>query len=229
MPTLSPPGPSAAAGPSSGSGRSFSAAFRSELAALMAWRRDVRRFRRDPLPEGLVAELLEAAATAPSVGLSEPWRFVLVESEGARAAVRESFERCNADALARRRGDEAATYARLKLAGLDEAPVQIAAFCHEDTQKGRRLGAETMPEMRRYSVVCAVMQLWLIARAHGVGVGWVSIIEPAAVARVCSAPAGWDLVAYLCLGYPQEEHLDCELERAGWERRARLEDRITRA
>ncbi|MEL6197587.1 MAG: 5,6-dimethylbenzimidazole synthase [Pseudomonadota bacterium] len=193
----------------------------------MAWRRDVRRFRRDPLPAGLLDALLEGAATAPSVGLSEPWHFVRVESPGARAAVRDSFERANAEALARRSGEEAALYARLKLAGLDAAPAQIAVFCDEETEKGRGLGAETMPQMRRYSVVCAVMQLWLLARAHGVGLGWVSILDPAAVAKACKAPASWDLVAYLCLGYPEEEHLDCELERAGWERRARLDGRLS--
>ncbi|MEM6677477.1 MAG: 5,6-dimethylbenzimidazole synthase [Pseudomonadota bacterium] len=206
----------------------FDDAFRRSLTSLMAWRRDVRRFRRDPLPDGILDDLLAQAATAPSVGLSEPWRFVLVESAPARATVRASFERENATALAERDSD-AALYAGLKLAGLDAAPVQIAAFCADDTAKGRGLGVRTMPEMRAYSVVCAVMQLWLGARAHGIGLGWVSILDPAEVARACRADPDWRLIAYLCLGYPEDTHLDCELERAGWEHRDRLADRLTRA
>ncbi|TVQ52018.1 MAG: 5,6-dimethylbenzimidazole synthase [Rhodobacteraceae bacterium] len=207
----------------------FSDAFRAGLAALFRWRRDVRRFRRDPLPPGALDALLAEAATAPSVGLSEPWRFVRVESEKARAAVRAEFARCNAAALAGRSGDDAALYAALKLEGLDCAPVQLAAFCDEETDQGRRLGAETMPETRRYSVVCAVSHLWLAARAAGIGVGWVSILDPERVRAALGAPDGWRLIAYLCIGWPEAEAETPELERAGWERRRGLAGKVATA
>lgn len=101
----------------------FGPAFRKELATLIRWRRDVRRFRTDPIEEGVIADLLELASMAPSVGNSQPWRFVLVESASARAAVKENFRCCNARAMEGYEGDRAALYARLKLTGLDEAPV----------------------------------------------------------------------------------------------------------
>ena len=204
----------------------FGPEFRAELERLVRWRRDVRRFRADPVPEALVARLLETAAAAPSVGLSEPWRFVRVENRVARAAVVANFDAANAAALAAQVPERQAAYARLKLAGLREAPVQLAVFCDERTDKGAGLGTGTMPEMRAYSVVCAVMQLWLVARAHGLGLGWVSILDPERLARDLGVPPAWRLVAYLCLGYPEEEHEDPELERAGWEARAPGEDHI---
>lgn len=198
----------------------FDDTFRARLEQLIRWRRDVRRFRDDPVDPQLVARLLELAAHAPSVGLSEPWRFVPVEGAGARQRVIESYERCNAEALSAYDGEDRALYARLKLEGLREAPVQFAVFCDEETAKGKGLGRQTMPETLRYSVVTAVHTFWLAARASGLGVGWVSILDPQAVREAAGAPAHWSLVAYLCAGYPQEEHDDPELERAGWEKRA---------
>ncbi|MGF1609781.1 MAG: 5,6-dimethylbenzimidazole synthase [Kiloniellales bacterium] len=197
----------------------FDTAFREQLEALFRWRRDVRRFRRDPLPDGLLDRLIELACLAPSVGYSQPWRFVVVEDPARRRAVRASFEACNRAALESYHGERARLYASLKLAGLDEAPVQLAVFCDEATECGQGLGRATMPETLRYSVVTAVHGLWLAARAWGVGVGWVSILEPEAVRACLDAPESWRLVAYLCLGYPQEEHEDPELARHGWEQR----------
>lgn len=178
----------------------------------------MRRFRADPLPDGLVADLIRAAALAPSVGLSQPWRFASVDDPGRRAAVRASFEAANADALAAR-GTEAADYARLKLAGLDEAPTHLALFVDPDPAQGRGLGRATMPETVGYSAVLALHTLWLAARARGVGLGWVSILDPVRVREALDVPAHWRLVAYLCLGYPLAEDDVPELERAGWERR----------
>jgi 5,6-dimethylbenzimidazole synthase len=204
----------------------FSEGFREDLARLFAWRRDVRRFRTEPVPEALVAELIETAASGPSVGLSEPWRFVRLAGAVARKAALANFETANAEALACQSPDRQETYAGLKLAGMREAPVQFAVFCDDATDKGAGLGAATMPETRRYSVVCAVMQLWLAARARGLGVGWVSILDPGRLARDLDVPATWHLVAYLCLGWPEEEHLDAELERHGWERRSGADARV---
>ncbi|HKX08180.1 MAG TPA: 5,6-dimethylbenzimidazole synthase [Stellaceae bacterium] len=206
----------------------FDAEFRKHLVELLTWRRDVRRFRSDALPEGLMEHLLEVATLAPSVGLSQPWRFVLVEDARRRAEVRQNFERANAEALAAYEGSEAAAYARLKLAGLDEAPVHLAVFADAGTEQGHGLGRRTMPEMIEYSAVTAIHTLWLAARAHGVGLGWVSILDPAAVARSLEVPDAWSLVGYLCLGYPLEADDTPALERAGWERRRALGDFLLR-
>jgi 5,6-dimethylbenzimidazole synthase len=196
----------------------FDAAFAEQFADLLKWRRDVRRFRRDPLPEGLIERLLALAALSPSVGHSQPSRWVRVTDEARRATVRESFQRCNAEALGDYEGEQARLYASLKLEGLREAPEQIAVFCDHGTAQGHGLGRKTMPEMLDYSVVAAITQFWLAARVAGVGVGWVSILEPDAVSRALEAPPEWRLIAWLCVGYPEEEQDVPELVRAGWER-----------
>jgi len=197
----------------------FDPRFRAKLRELLTWRRDVRRFRRDPLPAGLVERLIETACLAPSVGLSQPWRFVLVDAPGRRQAVRDLFARCNADALSDYADEAARRYATLKLAGLDDAPVQLAVFADRTTAQGRGLGRRTMPEMIEYSAVAAVHTLWLAARTEGVGVGWVSILEPERIHAILEVPADWRLVAYLCLGFPERDDAVPALERAGWERR----------
>jgi 5,6-dimethylbenzimidazole synthase len=204
----------------------FTQAFRDQLAELLAWRRDVRRFRPDPVAPALIGRLLFQFGLAPSVGLSEPWRFVMVEGAAARAAALANYEAANAEALKGYSGDQHRIYASLKLSGMREAPVQIAVFCDEATEQGSGVGARTMPETRRYSVVCAIMQLWLAARAEGLGLGWVSILDPDRLARDLAVPENWRLIAYLCLGWPEEEHSDTELERAGWEERRGVENRI---
>ncbi len=195
----------------------FSAAFADELDALLRWRRDVRHFRRDPLPDGLLESLLERAALAPSVGYAQPWRFVRVDSAERRAAVIASFERANAAALSSYEGEDAHRYAQLKLAGLHDAPVHLAVFCDEATKAGKGLGRATMPEMLDYSAVMAVFVIWLAARARGIGMGWVSILEPDVVTTALDVPTDWRLIAYLCIGYPTEENDTPELARTGWE------------
>jgi len=198
---------------------SFDGAFRARLRDLLLWRRDVRRFRRDPLPGGAVEALIELACLAPSVGLSQPWRFVIVENAAIRAAIRRNFESCNAQALAAQSSERAALYARLKLAGLEEAPAHLAVFADRATAQGHGLGRHTMPEMSDYSAVTAVHTIWLAARAQGIGMGWVSILDPGAVAVELDVPADWKLIGYFCLGYPQADDTMPELEQMGWERR----------
>jgi 5,6-dimethylbenzimidazole synthase len=198
---------------------SFDPAFRARLRELLIWRRDVRRFRRDPLPNGILESLIELACLAPSVGLSQPWRFVIVEDGAARAAIRQNFATCNAQALAAQSGDRAGLYAQLKLAGLDEAPCHLAVFADRATTQGHGLGRHTMPEMIDYSAVTAVHTIWLAARAQGIGMGWVSILDAKAVAVLLDVPAEWKFIGYFCLGYPQADDTIPELEQSGWEQR----------
>ena len=199
--------------------RQFDAAFRDSFRDLVLWRRDVRRFRRDPVDPALIESLLELASHAPSVGHCQPWRFVLVESAQCRKAVRSSFVQANAKALECYDGEQRAQYARLKLEGLDDAPVHLAVFADEATEAGRGLGRQTMPQTLQYSVVAAIQTLWLAARAEGLGLGWISILEPQTLCRTLDVPETWTLIAYLCIGRPVEEHLDPELERHHWQER----------
>jgi 5,6-dimethylbenzimidazole synthase len=197
----------------------FDDAFRLRLHDLFVWRRDVRRFRSDPLPAGTLDRLIGVACLSPSVGLSQPWRFVIVDDPARRLAVRNEFRACNADALKSYSGEVADRYAALKLAGLEQAPCQLAVFADRTTDVGHGLGRRTMPEMAAYSAVAAVCMMWLAARAEGIGMGWVSILDPTRMNAVLDVPVAWQLIGYFCLGYPEADSDEPELERAGWERR----------
>lgn len=197
----------------------FDEAFGARLRDLLVWRRDVRHFRCDPLPAGALEDLIELACHAPSVGLSQPWRFVIVDDETVRTGVRQAFARCNAEALSAQSPSRSALYARLKLAGLEDAPSHLAVFADRTTEQGHGLGRLTMPEMIEYSAVTAVHTMWLAARAQGIGMGWISIIDPDTVAALLEVPPAWKFIGYFCLGYPQADDNVPELERAGWESR----------
>ena len=201
----------------------FDTVFQQQLLALFRWRRDVRRFRTDPIDPAIVDALLRDACLAPSVGLSEPWRFVTVDDRGRRAAIQANFAASNAAALYSQEPGRAALYASLKLAGLCEAPCQFAVFARPDPSQGGGLGRMTMPETTAYSAVMAVHTLWLAARARGLGLGWVSILDPIAAAAALDVPASWIFIGYFCLGYPAAEDDAPELERAGWEHRMPVE------
>jgi 5,6-dimethylbenzimidazole synthase len=197
----------------------FDEEFRERFEDLLRWRRDVRSFRGDPVDPRLLEHLIGLAALAPSVGYSQPWRFILVQSEGCRECVRSNFERSNQNALRAYDGEKAKLYATLKLAGLREAPVHLAVYLDSLTKHGDGLGRATMPETLEYSAVLSVYTFWLAARAYGLGVGWVSILDAAQVNRDLQLPDDWKLIAYLCVGYPAEEHTEPELLRQGWESR----------
>jgi 5,6-dimethylbenzimidazole synthase len=206
----------------------FDDAFRARLRDLFVWRRDVRRFRSDPLPQGTLERLIGLACLAPSVGLSQPWRFVIVNQSERRREVLENFQAANADALKRYEGDLATRYTKLKLSGLQEAPAQLAVFADVETGTGHGLGRQTMAEMTEYSVVAAIGTMWLAARAEGIGMGWVSILAPAGINTLLDVPPAWRLIGYFCLGYPQADDANPELERAGWERRRAAETFVLR-
>ncbi len=198
--------------------------FRHGLNRLFRRRRDVRRFRCDAIPAGSMKRWIEAACLAPSVGLSQPWRFVSVSSPECRASVLKEFETQNEAAASGYDDETAKRYRALKLAGLREAPEQLAVFVDLDPDQGRGLGRGTMPESISYSVVAAIQNFWLAARSERVGVGWVSILRPESIVAILGVPSTWQLIAYLCVGYPEVAVDEIpELEREGWEQRANLE------
>ena len=177
---------------------------------------------------GALSNPSSLACLSPSVGLSQPWRFVTVADPARREAVRAEFRACNAEALASYAPDRASRYATLKLEGLSEAPDQFAVFCDRTTAVGHGLGRRTMPEMAEYSVVAAICTMWLAARAEGIGMGWVSILDPARVAGLLNVPPEWRFIGYFCLGYPLGEDDRPELERAHWERRRQAQSCVLR-
>ena len=190
-------------------------------------RRDVRTgFLPDPLPEELLCRLLNAAHQAPSVGLMQPWRFIVIRSAEVRRAVHAIFSDASRVARETYSDERAALYSSLKLEGILSAPQNICIVCDPDSAKGHRLGRHTMPETAIYSVVCAIQNFWLAARAEGVGVGWVSIFDPEALKSLLGVPASFVAVAYLCVGYVESFAAYPELERAGWECRMPLEDAL---
>ncbi len=188
-------------------------------------RRDVRaEFVPDPIPDDVVARLLDAAHHAPSVGFMQPTRFIVVRERATRERVHAAFARANAHASAAYVGDERAAYDALKLAGILEAPLNLCVLCETETLRGRGLGRQTMPETALYSTVCAVQNLWLAARAEGVGVGWVSIVDPDELHAIFGVPESVTIVAYLCVGYVASFNQTPDLERARWESRAALDE-----
>ena len=152
----------------------------------------------------------------------------MVAAPHRREAVRASFTEANGEALAGYWGERRRLYTGLKLAGLAEATVHLGVFCDEQTDQGNGLGCQTMPEMLAYSVVAAVQLFWLSARAHGLGVGWVSIIKPWQITKALEVPEAWKLVAYLRLGYQEEETCEPELASAGWEQRRGMDHIVIR-
>jgi 5,6-dimethylbenzimidazole synthase len=197
----------------------FDEDFQHSLDDLFAWRRDVRRFLSRPVEPEILDTLIATACLSPSVGNSQPWRFVSVDEPKRRAAMRANFKEANIDALNDFSGEQARLYATLKLSGLDQAPVHLAVFADVTTGHGHGLGKKTMPETIAYSVVGAINTMWLAARARGVGMGWVSILNPKSINATLDVPEDWLLIAYLCIGYPEEEHIDPELQRHGWQHR----------
>jgi 5,6-dimethylbenzimidazole synthase len=191
---------------------------------VIAARRDVRRgFLQDPLPDELLRRLLAAAHSAPSVGLMQPSRFIVIRDLTVRQAVRTAFLQANANAMAAYTGERREQYANLKLEGILEAPQNLCILSNPQSERGHQLGRHTMPETAIYSTVCAIQNLWLAARAEGVGVGWVSILDPARLTEILGIPANIVPVAYLCLGYVNGFGTEPELERAGWETRIPLD------
>jgi len=202
----------------------FSDADREALYRVIDSRRDVRAFRRDPVPDDVLTRILEAAHHAPSVGFMQPWNFIVVRDPATRARIKRVFLRENERAAANYAGDRADLYRSLKLEGLEDAPINLCVTCDRTRGGPHVLGRNTIVDTDLYSTCCAVQNLWLAARAEGVGVGWVSILDNDALRAVLGIPAHVVPVAYLCVGYPREFLATPELERRGWASRLPLED-----
>jgi 5,6-dimethylbenzimidazole synthase len=206
----------------------FSAGEREAIHRLIASRRDVRRFRPDPVADDVLVRLLTAAHHAPSVGLMQPWNFILVRDALLRRRIKTVFLEENERAARAYSGERAALYDSLKLEGIQEAPLNICVTCDRTRAGPDVLGRHTIIDTDLYSTCCAVQNLWLAARAEGVGVGWVSIIRNDAVRAILAIPEHIVPVAYLCVGYPEEFLPEPELQRRGWAQRLALEDVIYR-
>jgi 5,6-dimethylbenzimidazole synthase len=197
------------------------------LESLFQARRDVRGnhfLRNEPVSSEDVQRILQAAVWAPSVGYSQPWRFVVIRDEKIKSQIADSFQSENSKA-SNLFDDKQKAYQELKLEGIYESPVNIAVF-YEPSDKPV-LGQTAMTEMGEYSVVCAVQNMWLMARAMNIGMGWVSILNPDDVAKALSAPASHKLVAYLCVG-KVDKFLDRpELETLKWEQKKALESVVS--
>ncbi|MBB2181269.1 5,6-dimethylbenzimidazole synthase [Gluconacetobacter tumulicola] len=195
----------------------FTASDVSTLNRILRWRRDVRHFRPDPIDEPVIARLRAAMDLAPSVGNARPWRVIRVDSPALRAAVRTDFSRCNAEAARTYDGRQHEDYLRLKLAGLDHAPLQLAVFTVSDPAEGHSLGRRSMPDTLSASTNMAIHTLWLAARVENLGLGMVSILDPKVMEQIFDCPAEWRFSAYLCIG-----HAECDddmplLHRVGWQ------------
>ncbi|SRR5579871_4202307 len=179
-------------------------------------RRDVRRFKSDPIPEAVLGRILIAAMQAPSVGYSQPWNFILVKDLEVRRKVKEAFSRANEEAQKMFEGGRGEKYASLKLEGILDSALNICVTCDRKRFGPVVLGRTAQPDMDLYSAVCAVQNLWLSARCEGVGVGWVSIIKPEELAALMQLPEGVVPIAYLCVGYTDAFAPEPELKTAGW-------------
>jgi 5,6-dimethylbenzimidazole synthase len=208
-------------------GEAFAADAREAVYRAIHTRRDVRdQFLSDPLPDDLVRRLLKAAHAAPSVGFMQPWSFILVRSEETKRAAWEAFSKANAEAEAMFADEKRDLYRSLKLEGIRKAPLSIIVTCDPDRAGPVVLGRTHNPRMDVYSTVCAVQNLWLAARAEGVGVGWVSIFRDNDVRALLGIPERIEIVAWLCLGYVRELYQEPELAVKGWRQRLDLDQLI---
>lgn len=190
-------------------------------------RRDVRdQFLAEPLPDDLVMRLLNAAHRAPSVGFMQPWNFIVVRQAETRERVWQAFSRANDEAALMFDGDRQAKYRSLKLEGIRKAPLSICVTCDRTRGGAVVLGRTHNPDMDVYSTVCAVQNLWLAARAEGVGVGWVSIFHESEIKAILGIPDHVVIVAWLCLGYVDRLYQEPELAVKGWRQRLPLEELV---
>ncbi len=188
-------------------------------------RRDVRgQFLPTPIEHDKLARILQAAHHAPSVGFMQPWNFIIIKSPEVKENIHAGFKEANEEAANMFEGKDQQTYRSLKLEGIKEAPINICITCNKEAAGPVVLGRTHIKTMDLYSSVCAVQNLWLAARAEGLGLGWVSIIKQDAIRSALGIPKDIIPVAYLCLGYVSYFHKRPELEKAGWRKRTPIEE-----
>jgi 5,6-dimethylbenzimidazole synthase len=188
-------------------------------------RRDVRgQFIADAVPDDVLSRVLTAAHFAPSVGYMQPWSFVVVRDPAVKGRIHAAFLEANAEAAAMFEGAKHEIYRELKLEGIREAPINLCITCDRDRAGDVVLGRTHIKAMDIYSTVCAVQNLWLAARAEGLGVGWVSIFHQASLREILGLPSRIVPIAYLCLGYVSHFNDRPELETVGWRQRLPLEE-----
>jgi 5,6-dimethylbenzimidazole synthase len=188
-------------------------------------RRDVRgQFKPDPVSDEVLSRVITAAHYAPSVGFMQPWSFVVVKDQEVKRSVHDLFSKAHLEAAQMFEGEKRDIYSSLKLEGVLESPVNICITCDRDRAGPVVVGRTHIPEMDLYSSVCAVQNLWLAARAEGLGVGWVSILDNAGLQKALDIPEKIIPVAYLCIGYVSEFFDKPELEAAGWRPRLKIDD-----
>lgn len=205
----------------------FTSAEKEALYKAIFSRRDVRdQFLPDPISPEALAKILLAAHHAPSVGFMQPWNFILVRDQSMRQKVWEAFSRANEEAADMFDKERKDTYQKLKLEGIRKAPLNICVTC--DRTRGGKviLGRTHNPQMDLYSSVCAVQNLWLAARAEGIGIGWVSIYHDRDLKALLAIPDHVEIIAYLCVGYVDELYKEPELQVKGWRQRLSLEELI---
>ena len=207
----------------------FDEAARAAVYAAIFSRRDVRsQFTDRPVDEALLTRLLRAAHHAPSVGFMQPWNFLVIRDGGVKAQVQAAFARANAEAEAMFPKDRRPLYSALKLQGITDAPVNLCITCDRTRGGEVVLGRTHNRDMDLYSTVCAVQNLWLAARAEGVGVGWVSIFHDTDLRAILGLPDHVVPVAYLCIGHVDQLYDQPELQVKGWRERLPLEDLVFR-
>lgn len=195
----------------------FSDSERSSLQRLMRWRRDVRHFDTRAIAPDLQEQLYQAMEWAPSVGNARPWRVLQVDSTSKRQAVHGIFKNANAKALADQAPERQRQYLQLKLEGIQTAPLQLAVFTDMEPEQGHGLGRHSLPHSLEHSTAMAVQNLNLMARACGLGVGMVTILDGAAMQQLFAVPAQWRFGLYLCIGWPQSHDDWPLLHRQGWQ------------
>ena len=190
-------------------------------------RRDVRsQFLEDAVPYDVIAKVLTAAHHAPSVGFMQPWNFLLIQDPIVKRQVQTAFQKANAEAELLFPDENRALYQSLKLEGITQAPTNLCITCDRNRGGPVVLGRTHNRDTDLYSTVCAVQNLWLAARAEGLGIGWVSIFHNADLSRILDLPDHVVPVAYLCLGWVNELHANPELEVKGWRNRLDLKSLV---
>lgn len=205
------------------SGWAMGEAVTEALAAVVAGRRDIRRYRPDAVPDELITAVLEAGHRAPSVGHSQPWRFIVVTDPRTRDRAAAMADRARVDQAAHLSSERAARMLDLKLEGLREAPVGIVVACDRRTPALGVLGRATFPDADLWSCATAIENMWLTARAHGLGMGWVTLFDPDELADLLGLPEGVVTLGWLCLGWPDERPPSPGLERTAWSKKMPLE------